>query len=58
MADKKTAEREISALSEAMVECRVKEAAIVTFNTEKHIETKAGTIHILPAWKWALLNPI
>jgi uncharacterized protein len=54
MEDKKTAQREITALSEAMQECQVSEACIVTFNTEKYIDTDAGLIHILPAWKWAL----
>ncbi len=52
--DKKTAEREIRALSEAMEECGVSEASIVNFNTEKHLKTNAGLIHIVPAWKWAL----
>jgi uncharacterized protein len=54
MEDKKTAFREINALSEAMDECRVTEATIVTFNTEKHVKTASGHINILPAWKWAL----
>ena len=54
MQDKKTAEREISALSEAMEECGAAEASIVTFNTEKSLETNSGPIHIVPAWKWAL----
>lgn len=54
MEDKKTASREIKSLSEAMNECRVGEASIVTFNTEKHLETNSEIINILPAWKWAL----
>ncbi len=54
MQDKKTAEREINALSEAMEECGAAEASIVTFNTEKHLDTNSGLIHIIPAWKWAL----
>lgn len=52
--DKKTAQREISALSEAMEECGAAEASIVTFNTEERLETNSGLIHIVPAWKWAL----
>lgn len=54
MEDEKTAAREIRALSEAMVECRVAEGTIVTSSTEKRLETGAGRIHIVPAWKWAL----
>ena len=54
MEDKKTALREITALSEAMQECQVPEACIVSFNTEKYVDTDAGLIHVLPAWKWAL----
>jgi len=54
MQDKKTAEREVSALSEAMEECGVDEASIVTFNTERSLKTHSGVIYMLPAWKWAL----
>ena len=56
MEDPRTAVRETNALSEAMDECQVAEATIVTLNTEKYLDTESGRIHILPAWKWALME--
>ncbi len=56
MEDEKTAEREISALSEAMEECRLSEASIVTFNTANKLQTNSGLIHVVPAWWWALMS--
>jgi len=54
MEEAKTAGREISALSEAMEECNLSEATIVTLATTKQLQTDAGCIHIVPAWRWAL----
>jgi len=49
-----TRSREINALSEAMEECDLNEATVVTLNQEEHLDTGSGNIHILPAWMWAL----
>ena len=54
MHDSATRERELRALVEAMEECRLKEATMVTLNLEEHLETASGHIHVLPAWLWAL----
>ncbi|MFQ5485474.1 MAG: ATP-binding protein, partial [Desulfobacterales bacterium] len=51
-----TRHRELRALSEAMKECDLKQATIVTLNQEETIETKAGHIQILPASLWALTH--
>ncbi len=52
--EEKTRRRELAALTEAMTECRLSEATIVTLETEEHLKTEAGHIRVLPAWKWAL----
>ena len=49
-----TRQRELRSLLEAMKECRLRQATIVTLNQEEKLETEAGLIHILPAWLWAL----
>lgn len=49
-----TRSRELRALEEAMKKTGISDAAIVTLNHEKHVETEAGPIHILPAWLWNL----
>ncbi len=54
MKDPATRQRELKALVEAMKECELKHATVVTQNQEEHLETEAGYIHILPAWLWAL----
>lgn len=51
-----TRHRELRALSEAMKECDLKQATIVTLNQEETIETKAGHIQIVPASLWALTH--
>ena len=51
-----TRHRELRALSEAMKECDLKQATIVTLNQEETIETEAGHIQILPASLWALTH--
>ncbi|MFV2058687.1 MAG: ATP-binding protein [Thiohalomonadales bacterium] len=50
----RTREREIRALTAAMLETRLAQANILTLDTEERIETNAGIIHILPAWMWAV----
>jgi len=54
--DKLTRERELSALSEAMNECGLKEATVVTLNEEETLESDDGRIRVLPAWLWVLLG--
>ncbi|MDD5154210.1 MAG: ATP-binding protein [Desulfovibrionales bacterium] len=49
-----TRQRELKALTEAMRECKMPQAAVVTMNDEEKLETDAGEIRILPAWLWAL----
>lgn len=52
IADKKTYDREVSALTQAMEELSAKEGVIVTLNDKKTITLKKGTIHCIPAWQW------
>jgi len=49
-----TRQRELRSLLEAMKECRLRQATVVTLNQEEKLETEAGLIHILPASLWAL----
>ena len=52
--DPKTFNREISALDKAMTQFECAESTLVTMEDEKDIETDAGVIHVVPAWKWLL----
>lgn len=52
-----TRKREFAALKEAMAELGLKEAVIVTRNEDEAVETDAGTIRVLPAWKFLLEMP-
>ena len=49
-----TRNREMRALEEAMRERGVEDATIVTRNEEECVETDAGTIHIVPIWRYLL----
>ena len=49
-----TRQRELKALFEAMEECKLRRATVVTLNQEEHLETDSGHIDILPAWLWAI----
>jgi len=49
-----TRQRELRSLLEAMKECKLRQATVVTLNQEEKLETEAGLIHILPASLWAL----
>ena len=49
-----TRKRELRSLLEAMKECALSDATVVTLNQEEKLETEAGRIHILPASLWAL----
>lgn len=54
MHDEKTRKREVSALKAAMPHYGLEESWIVTLDEEEDIEVAAGTIHVVPAWKWLL----
>lgn len=51
-----TRNREVKALIEAMEETRSSEGIVVTMDSEEQIETAAGKINVVPAWKY-LLEP-
>ena len=44
--------REIVSLTEAMQEMKLKEGTVVTRNEAQEIETTAGQIKVMPAWKY------
>lgn len=50
----KTKQREVSALEAAMTKYGIAESTIVTMDTQEDIETPAGIVHVIPAWKWLL----
>lgn len=54
MADPQTRKREITALTEAMVELHLLTGTIVTRGEEEQIETAAGTIEVIPVWRFLL----
>jgi len=57
LADTQTRKREIVALSEAMAELKIKTGTIVTRSGEEQIKTDAGTINVIPAWRFLLNLP-
>lgn len=57
MADQKTRNREISALTEAMAEMELTQSTIVTRNEEEQIPVESGTISVVPAWRFLLSLP-
>ena len=52
IANKKTYDREVSALTQAMEELSVKDGIIITLNDKKTITLKKGAIRCIPAWQW------
>lgn len=57
LVEPQTRKRETAALSEAMVELGLQTGTIVTRNEDEHIVTGAGTIEVLPAWRFLLNLP-
>jgi len=57
LAEPQTRKREVAALSQSMTELRVKTATIVTRAQDERIETDAGTIEVVPAWRFLLELP-
>lgn len=49
-----TQHREVSALTEAMQEMKIRKATIVTRSESQEISTPAGQITVLPAWKFII----
>ena len=45
-------QREIAALEESMKEMKIKEGTVVTRNESEAIESLAGKINVVPAWKY------
>jgi predicted AAA+ superfamily ATPase len=54
LAEATTRTREVRALTEAMTETGLRSAEIVTLHEEETITTDAGTIAVVPAWRWLL----
>lgn len=52
--NEKTRERGLSALDAAMGRYGLDESTIVTMDEEGTFERKAGTVKVVPAWKWLL----
>ncbi len=52
LANPATRKREARALESAMAQFGVEEAWVVTMDDEEELQTPAGTIRIVPAWKW------
>jgi hypothetical protein len=54
MKDKETRDRELDGISEAASVTGCQQMTIVTRDQEEEIQDRAGTIRIVPAWKWFL----
>lgn len=54
MESPKTRKRELDSLEAAMKATGLSEGLVVTLREEEVLETEAGTIRIVPAWKWFL----
>lgn len=46
--------RELAGLTAAMIRFGLKQGLIVTHSQEENIRTDAGSVRIVPAWKWSL----
>ncbi len=57
LSDPQIRKRELTAISEAMTELKLKSGIIVTRNDTEQIETDENIIHILPAWRFLLNLP-
>ena len=54
LTDPTTREREITALTTAMTQCHLAHGTIVTLYESEQINTSAGVINVVPAWRWLL----
>ena len=57
LAEPQTRKREIAALREAMAELGLKTGTIVTRNEDERMDVEAGTIEVVPAWRFLLNLP-
>jgi predicted AAA+ superfamily ATPase len=57
LAEPQTRKRETAALSEAMAELGLKTGTIVTRNEDDRVQVEAGTIDVVPAWRFLLDLP-
>ena len=57
LADTRTRKREIVSLSESMAELGIKVGTIVTRSGYEQIRTDAGTIDVIPVWRFFLELP-
>jgi hypothetical protein len=54
MQDAATRNRELKALDEALDECGIDKAIVVTLDQEEKLKTDHGYVEIVPAWRWCL----
>lgn len=54
LANPKTRKRELSALEAAMEKYGIEESTIVTMDAEEVVDTGAGIVNVVPAWKWLI----
>jgi len=52
--NEETKDREISGLLEALVEFKLKQGLILTYNQEDEFEINGKSIKVMPVWKWLL----
>jgi hypothetical protein len=57
LAEPQARKRETAALGEAMAELGLKTGTVVTRNEEERIDVEAGTIDVVPAWRFLLDLP-
>jgi len=57
LAEPRTRKRETAALSDAMAELGLKTGTVVTRHEDERIEGEAGTIDVVPAWRFLLDLP-
>jgi hypothetical protein len=56
LADAGTRSRELGALEEAMAECGLDRAVIVTLDQEETVATARGRVAVTPTWQWLLFR--
>lgn len=56
MSHAKTRERELESLQDAMRTLGIERGTIITLRDEEVLRTTAGTIDVVPAWKWLCLD--
>ena len=51
-----TEKRELAAMQNLSTSLDVEEMLVITFDTEKEVETSDSTVRFIPAWKWLLME--